>query len=136
MTGATKVFKAFRGTILLRDHEVPRLQLWLSKHCALSAVFKGPRSVVVVGLKDQPMSSSSFARTIRGVLKQQLAIPTSGRLLGHWCSLISEQECLMLCTSSADLSATAAAPQTETVPQRKDRDDGGDVETITLPFSR
>ena len=67
MTGATKVSKAFRATIQLRDHEVPRLQQWLSNHCALSAMFQGPRSVALVCLKDQPGSSASFARTTHGV---------------------------------------------------------------------
>ena len=98
MAATSKAFRARIGK--LSDHDIDLLHRWASQHCALSSVLRGDKgSIVLVGLKDLRRTAASFARTIRTAMRA-LAIPTLNTLRGHWCHLITEAECILLCTSS------------------------------------
>ena len=139
MTATSKAFRASVGK--LSDHQISLLHRWASKHCALCSVLRGSKgSIVLVGLKERCRTAASFARTIRTAMRA-LAIPTSKTLVGHWCHLITEAECILLCTSP-ELS-TDARPAPSTTPSgyvgggppesaaRADR--GEDVRVVPLP---
>ena len=97
MAATSKAFRARIGK--LSDHHIDLLHRWASQHCALSSVLRGNKgSIVLVGLKDMRRTATSFARTIRAAMRA-LAIPTSKTLVGHWCHLITETECILLCAS-------------------------------------
>ena len=101
---AGETSKAFRASIgRLRDHEVKLLHRWALQHCAMCAVLCGSKgTIVLVALKDTARTASSFARTIRAAMRG-LGIATSKALAGHWCSLLTEQECLALCMAPPQL---------------------------------
>ena len=108
--------KAFRARIELGEDYARRIQEWVADHFALSAVFSSGKATVLVALTDRARSAASFARTLRGALKA-LAVPTSTRTLrGHWVSLLSEKEALLICTGSNDLAPTAPPPPAGPMP--------------------
>ena len=85
--------KAFRATLpRLRDDQLRHLQRWSNNNCSQAAVFRDERgAVVLLALKDQPRSSSSFARTVRTFLRRAaIDVPLRGR----WLQLVSAREVL------------------------------------------
>ena len=85
--------KAFRAMLELRENEIPVLQMWAARHCALHACFRSDRgTIVLVALRATPQTSASFGRTIRNALRR-CGVPTSG-LRGRWLSCITEREAI------------------------------------------
>jgi hypothetical protein len=102
MSASTSTSKAFRAQLTLQDHEIPIVQRWASFNCALYALFRSDRgAIVLVGLRNSPQTSASFARTLRNVLRRASA-STQG-LRGHWLFLISEREAISVCVGSSEL---------------------------------
>ena len=100
--------KAFRCALpTLRDDQLTHLRRWAVLHCAQSSIFRGERgSVVLVGVKDEFRTSSSFARTVRTALRRLcIDVPLRGR----WCTLITPREALTICASDF-ASRDAALP--------------------------
>ena len=90
MSALTATSKAFRARLELRDHEVPILQMWAARHCALHACFRSDRgTIVLVALRAAPQTSASFGRTIRSALRRR-GVSTSG-LRGRWLCCITER---------------------------------------------
>ena len=129
---ADETSKAFRASIgRLRDHEIKLLHRWAIQHCAMSAVLCGSKgTIVLVALKDTARTAASFARTLRSAMRN-LGIPTSKSLAGHWCHLISEQECLVLCTGSSQaIEAPLAQKKNSSAERAQDEDN---VRIVSLP---
>ena len=133
--------RAFRAGIgRLRDHEIKLLHRWALQHCAMCAVLCGSKgNIVLVALKDTARTAASFARTIRATMRT-LGIPTSKALVGHWCSLLTEQECLALCMAPPQLPETPIASgddrKSTTTPnaERARHDEGNEsVRIVRLP---
>ena len=109
MSALTSTSKAFRGTFDLRDHEVPVLQMWAARHCALHACFRSDRgTTVLVALRAAPQSSASFGRTIRNALRR-CGVSTSG-FRGRWLCCITEREAVSVCLGTAE-RALSETPQ-------------------------
>ena len=106
MSALTATSKSFRATLQLPDHEVPILQRWATMNCALHTVFRPDRgATVLVAMKAEPQSSSSFARTLRNALRR-FGVSTVG-LRGHRLFLIFHREAIQVCLGTAELSAPA-----------------------------
>ena len=102
MSALTATSKSFRARLELRDHEVPILQSWASRKCALHTCFRSGRgTTVLVALRAVPQSSSSFARTIRSALRST-GVSTAG-IRGHWLFLITPNEAISVCVGNAEL---------------------------------
>ena len=131
---ADETSKAFRASIgRLREHEVKLLHRWATQHCAMCAVLCGSKgTIVLVALKDTARTAASFARTIRAAMRN-LGIPTKA-LAGHWCSLLTEQECLALCTAPPQLAETASdARKSTTAPNAERARHEDNVRIVSLP---
>ena len=95
--------KAFRAQLELREHELPVLQVWAARQCALHACFRSDRgTIVLVGLRAAPQTSASFSRTIRNALRR-CGVSTSG-LHGRWLCCITEREAVSVCLGTAELA--------------------------------
>lgn len=102
MSALTVTSKAFRARLPLRDHEVPILQLWAERNCALHSCFRSDRGItVLVALRAAPQTSASFSRTVRNALRR-FGVPTAG-LRGHWLFLTTEREAISVCVGNAAL---------------------------------
>ena len=104
--------KAFRARLELRDNEVPVLQMWAVRHCALHACFRSDRgTIVLVALRAAPQTSASFGRTIRNALRR-CGVSSAG-LRGHWFSCITVREVISVCLSTAEHTFPDAALRAE-----------------------
>ena len=104
--------KAFRARLALHDHEVPVLQLWAARHCAMHTIFRSDRgTTVLVALRAVPQTSASFGRTIRNALRR-CGVSTSG-LRGHWVCCITEREAVSVCLGTAKLVPPEAPQRAE-----------------------
>ena len=112
MSALTSTSKAFRARFELRDHEVPVLQMWVARHCALHACFRSDRgTIVLVALRAAPQSSASLCRTIRNALRR-CGVSTSG-LRGRWLCCITEREAVSVCLGTVDLGIPEAPRRVE-----------------------
>ena len=106
MSAMTSTSKAFRARLQLRENEVPILQMWAARNCALHTCFRSDRgTTVLIALRATPQTSASFARTIRNALRRT-GVSTAG-LRGHWLFLISEREAISVCVGNAELPPEA-----------------------------
>ena len=122
--------KAFRCALpTLRDHEVTHLSKWAVLHCSQSSIFRGERGgVVLVGVKDEFRTSSSFARTVRTALRRLcIDVPLRGR----WCTLITLTEAMSICASGAASGAVDAGAQ-PAERSASPREDDTDVRVVAL----
>ena len=91
---------------------------------------------MLVALKDTARTAASFARTIRAAMRS-LGIPTKA-LAGHWCSLLTEQECLALCMAPPQLPETPIASsgggKNATTPNAERARHEDNVRIVSLPF--
>ena len=96
MTATSKAFRANVGVLL--EHQATNLQTFARRTCAISSVFRSERgATVLVALRDYPRSSASHARSVRTWLKR-IGIPVG--LRGHWCTLLTDEEVIMLCAGT------------------------------------
>ena len=113
---STATSKAFRARVQLPDHEIPILEKWCQRNCALHSIFsaseRGRSTVVLIGLRAAPQTSASFSRSIRNALRR-FGVSTAG-LRGHWLFLISEREAIATCLGSTDHPANPAREQLHT----------------------
>ena len=102
MSAASITSKAFRARLQLPDHEIPILEKWCRRNCALHSIFSSDRGMgtVLIGLRSVPQSSSSFARTLRSALRK-FGVSTAG-LRGHWLVVIDAREAIAVCLASAE----------------------------------
>ena len=102
MSAASTTSKAFRARLQLPQHEIPILEKWCRRNCALHRIFSSDRGMgtVLIGLRAIPQSSSSFARTLRSALRK-FGVSTAG-LRGHWLVVIDEREAIAVCLASAE----------------------------------
>ncbi len=115
MTITSKAFRANVGA--LPEHQAMNLQVFVRRTCAISAIFRSGRgATVLVALRDCPRTSAAHARSVRTWLKR-IGVPTIS-LRGHWCTLLTESEVLMLCTGSCQ--------------ERTPHEEANDVKTIRL----
>lgn len=112
MSAASTQSKAFRARLQLPDHEIPILDKWCQRNCALHAIFSASdrgRGTVIIGLRAVPQTSASFARTLRSALRK-FGVSTAG-LRGHWLFLITEREAISVCgAGNAELPPEPRAP--------------------------
>ena len=111
MSAASMQSKAFRARLQLPDHEIPILDKWCQRNCALHAIFSASdrgRGTVIIGLRAVPQTSASFARTLRSALRK-FGVSTAG-LRGHWLFLITEREAISVCAGNAELPPEPRAP--------------------------
>ena len=102
MSALIATSKAFRARLELRDHEVPILQCWASRCCALHACFRSGRgTTVLVALRAAPQTAASFARTIRSALRRTGV--STARIRGHWLFLITPNEAISVCVGNTEL---------------------------------
>ena len=111
MSAASMQSKAFRARLQLPDHEIPILDKWCQRNCALHAIFSASdrgRGTVIIGLRAVPQTSASFARTLRSALRK-FGVSTAG-LRGHWLFLITEREAISVCAGNAEFPPEPRAP--------------------------
>jgi hypothetical protein len=102
MSALTSTSKAFRARLQLRENEVPILQMWAARNCALHTCFGSDHgTILLIALRATPQTSASFARTLRNALRRT-GVSTAG-LRGHWLFLISEREAISVCVGNAEL---------------------------------
>ena len=136
MSALIATSKAFRARLELRDHEVPILQMWAARHCALHACFRSDRgTIVLVALRAAPQTSASFGRTIRSALRRR-GVSTSG-LRGRWLCCITERKCISVCLGAAELALPEAPQRTEEQrnrgrPPPSPTADGSDARVVEL----
>ena len=101
MSAASITSKAFRARVQLPHHEIPILEKWCRRNCALHRIFSSDRGMgtVLIGLRAIPQSSASFSRTLRSALRK-FGVSTAG-LRGHWLVVIDEREAIAVCLASA-----------------------------------
>ena len=110
MSAASTQSKAFRARLQLPDHEIPILDKWCQRNCALHAIFSASdrgRGTVIIGLRAVPQTSASFARTLRSALRK-FGVSTAG-LRGHWLFLITEREAISVCAGNAEFPSEPRA---------------------------
>ena len=101
MSALTSTSKAFRARLQLRENEVPILQMWAARNCALHTCFGSDHgTILLIALRATPQTSASFARTLRNALRRT-GVSTAG-LRGHWLFLISEREAISVCVGNAE----------------------------------
>ena len=107
--------KAFRCTLPsgLRDDQVSNIRHWAYLHCAQSVVFRDDHGgVVLVGLKDELRTCTSFGRTIRTALRRLcIDVPLRGR----WCSLLTAREAISVCTGDGAARGAVLPPAGDAV---------------------
>ena len=112
MSAASMQSKAFRARLQLPDHEIPILDKWCQRNCALHVIFaasdRGGRGTAIIGLRAVPQTSASFARTLRSALRK-FGVSTAG-LRGHWLFLITEREAISVCAANAEFPPEPRAP--------------------------
>ena len=125
--------KAFRARIQLSDEHALRLQTFAAKNFALSCVFRSGRSTILIGLTDRARCAASFARTLRSALKR-MAIPTDARALnGHWVTLVSAHQAVVLCAGTGDLPVSHPAGASAQPTGEAGNSSQSDVKLVTLP---
>ena len=72
MSAASITSKAFRARVQLPHHEIPILEKWCRRNCALHRIFSSDRGMgtVLIGLRAIPQSSASFSRPLRSALRK------------------------------------------------------------------